>query len=110
MKLPGLRHRHGKRCSGIWVTRICERRWTSASMYRPAPVGEFGADGEEEGRCPEATNAPPASNVPTPCAQVGTEPASDEVAEHVNHVEPTPGAGIDAVDSGLVGNVTALYA
>ena len=69
--------------------------------YHSAPVGEFGGDGEDEGRCPEATNAPPARNVPAPCAQVGAECAADEVAEHVDHVEPTPGAWVDAVDAGL---------
>src|SRR5271165_1630483 len=90
--------------------RLARERIPTSANRRPAPVGEFGGDGEEEGRCPEATNAPPARNVPAQRAQVGTEPASDEIAEHVNHVESTPGARIDTVDSGLVGNVTALHA
>ena len=78
--------------------------------YRSAPVGELGGDTEDEGRCSEATNAPPARNVPAPCAQAGAKRAADEVAEHVNHVEPTPGARVDAVNAGLVRNVTALHA
>jgi hypothetical protein len=77
---------------------------------RSALIGEFGGDTKEDRRCSEATNAPPASNVPAPGAQVGAKRAADEVAEHVNHVESTPGTRVDAVDAGLVGNVTALHA
>ena len=51
----------------------------------------------------------PAGNVPALCAQVGAKPAADEVAEHVNHIEPAPGVRVDVIDAGLVGNVTALH-
>jgi hypothetical protein len=81
-----------------------------ANFIDSAPVGEFGGDSDDEGRCPKGTNALPARDMPAPCAQVGAKPAADEVAEHVNHVESTPGARVDAVDAGLVGNVTALHA
>jgi hypothetical protein len=75
-----------------------------------SPVSEFCDDSEEKGGCPEATNTPPTRNVPAQCAQVGAKPAANEVAEHVNHVEPAPGVWVDIVDAGLVGNVPALHA
>ena len=74
-----------------------------------APVDEFGDNREEDGRCPEAANTPPARNVPAPGTQVRADRATDKVAEHVNHVEPAPGARVNAVNAGLIGNVTALH-
>ena len=83
--------------------------FTGLLADRSAPVGEFGDNGEEDGRCPEAANTPPARNVPAQGAQVRADGATDEVAEHVNHVEPAPGARVNAVNAGLIGNVTALH-
>src|ERR1700748_952569 len=72
------------------------------------PVGEFGDNREEDGRRPEAADAPPARNVPAPGTQVRADGSPDEVAEHINHVEPAPGTRVNAVNAGLVGNVAAL--
>src|ERR1700730_13112759 len=77
---------------------------------RSALIGEFGGDTKEDRRCSEATNAPPPRKVPAPAAQGGAKREADEVAEQVIHVESTPGTRVDAVDAGLVGNVTALHA
>ena len=76
---------------------------------RSASVGEFDENCEENGRRPEAANAPPARQMPAPGAQVRAKGATDEVAEHVNHVESAPSAGINAVNAGLIGNVAALH-
>ena len=76
---------------------------------RTAPVDEFGDNGENDGRCPEAANTPPSRNVPAPGTQVRADGSPYEVAEHVNHVETAPGARVNAVDAGLIGNVTALH-
>ena len=83
--------------------------FTGLLADRSVPVGKFGDNGEEDSRCPKAANTPPARNVPAPGAQVRADGATDEVAEHVNHVEPAPGARVNAVNAGLIGNVTALY-
>src|SRR5580692_1664400 len=76
---------------------------------RSAPAGEFGDNRQEDGRCPEAANAPPARNVPAPGTEVRADGSADEVAEHINHVEPAPGARVNAVNAGLIRNVTALH-
>src|SRR5580704_15042783 len=80
-----------------------------AYRHCSTPVGKFSENGEEDGRCPEAANAPPACNVPAPGTQVRADGAADEVAEHVDHVEPAPGARVNAVNASLIGNVTALH-
>jgi hypothetical protein len=83
---------------------------TPSSIIRAAAVDEFGGDGEQEGRRSEAADAPPTGDVPAPCAKVRAKAAADEVAEHINHVEPAAGTRVDAVNPGLVGNVTTLDA
>src|ERR1700731_2998214 len=81
----------------------------SVPLGRRASADEFGDDSEEQGRCPKAANTPPAGNVPAACPQVGAAPSADKIAKHVNHVKPAPRTRIGCVDSGWVGDMTALH-
>src|ERR1700749_2925817 len=71
------------------VSSVTYLRAFSCLIFRSAAVNEFGGESEQERRRSKAADAPPTGDVPAPCAEVRTKAAADEVAEHVNHVEPT---------------------
>jgi hypothetical protein len=80
----------------------------SGASLKRAIVKVFSYYGQTEDACPKRTDAPPSGMAPADCAEVGTGAAADEVAEHIDHVEPAACRWVDAVNTGLVGDVGHL--